>query len=140
VSHECALSLRPLASRAPKSSGRRVRPFDAAYARVDRPSVRDIGDGVSQSAPRAGDLAAFGAQFGVPADILDQYRHGRADVSYITNVDKAGGIDRWGDARLHWIPTRRTRTRCTAASPPAGGASAKGGTMFADIRRAMTAA
>ena len=43
-------------------------------------------------------LAAFGARFGRPQPhILEQYRHPEhAQVSYITNVDKNGGIDRFG--------------------------------------------
>ena len=46
-------------------------------------------------------LAAFGARFGHPQPhILEQYRHPEhPQVSYITNVDKAGGVDRFGVTR-----------------------------------------
>ena len=92
----------------------------------------------------AADLAAFGARFGRPQPhILEQYRHpDHPDVSYITNVDKAGGIDRFGVKRASTWHTDETYEDALprlailhALEVPA----AKGGTMFADMRAAFDA-
>ena len=49
----------------------------------------------------AAQLTAFGARFGTPhPHILENYRHpDHADVSFITNVAKDGGIDKFGVTR-----------------------------------------
>jgi taurine dioxygenase len=92
----------------------------------------------------AAELAAFGARFGRPQPhILEQYRHPEhAQVSYITNVDKEGGIDRFGVKRASSWHTDETYEDALprlailhALEVPA----AKGGTMFADMRAAFDA-
>jgi len=90
------------------------------------------------------ELAAFGAQFGRPQPhILEQYRHPeRVDVSYITNVDKAGGIDRFGVTRAstwHTDETYEDALPRLAILHALEVPSAKGGTMFADMRAAYDA-
>jgi len=89
----------------------------------------------------ADELAAFGAQFGRPQPhVLEQYRHeDRTDVSYITNVDKNGGIDRFGVIRASTWHTDETYENALprlailhAIEVPSAG----GGTMFADMRAA----
>jgi taurine dioxygenase len=89
----------------------------------------------------ADELAAFGAQFGRPQPhVLAQYRHeARSDVSYITNVDKNGGVDRFGVIRASTWHTDETYEEALprlailhALEVPAAG----GGTMFADMRAA----
>ena len=92
----------------------------------------------------AAELAAFGARFGRPQPhILEQYRHPEhAQVSYITNVDKDGGIDRFGVIRASSWHTDETYEDAlprlailhALEVPPA-----KGGTMFADMRAAFDA-
>ena len=92
----------------------------------------------------APELAAFGARFGRPQPhILEQYRHPEhAQVSYITNVDKEGGIDRFGVKRASSCHTDETYEDAlprlailhALEVPPA-----KGGTMFADMRAAFDA-
>ena len=90
------------------------------------------------------ELAAFGGQFGRPQPhILEQYRHpDRADVSYITNVDKAGGIDRFGVTRAstwHTDETYEDALPRLAILHALEVPSAKGGTLFADMRAAYDA-
>lgn len=89
----------------------------------------------------AAELAAFGAQFGRPQPhILEQYRHeDRVDVSYITNVDKNGGIDRFGVTRAstwHTDETYEDLLPRLAILHALEVPSAGGGTMFADMRAA----
>jgi alpha-ketoglutarate-dependent taurine dioxygenase len=92
----------------------------------------------------ADELATFGAQFGQPQPhILEQYRHeDRTDVSYITNVDKNGGVDRFGVIRASTWHTDETYEDALprlailhALEVPSTG----GGTMFADMRAAYDA-
>ena len=92
----------------------------------------------------ADELAAFGAQFGRPQPhILEQYRHeDRTDVSYITNVDKKGGIDRFGVIRAstwHTDETYEDKLPRLAILHAIEVPSAGGGTMFADMRAAYDA-
>ena len=89
----------------------------------------------------ADELAAFGAQFGRPQPhILEQYRHEqRTDVSYITNVDKHGGIDRFGVTRAstwHTDETYEDKLPRLAILHALEIPSAGGGTLFADMRAA----
>ena len=92
----------------------------------------------------AAELAAFGAKFGRPQPhILEQYRHPEhPDVSYITNVDRAGGVDRFGVVRASSWHTDETYEDALprlailhALEMPA----TQGGTMFADMRAAYDA-
>jgi len=139
-----ALSLRPLG----KALGTEVlgadvsRPFDPAtlewvnQAFAEHPVL--VFRNQRLGAP---ELAAFGAQFGRPQPhILEQYRHeDRTDVSYITNVDKAGGIDGFGVKRAstwHTDETYEDALPRLAILHALEVPSAKGGTMFADMRRA----
>jgi alpha-ketoglutarate-dependent 2,4-dichlorophenoxyacetate dioxygenase len=139
-----SLSLRPLG----KALGTEVlgadvsRPFDAAtlewvnQAFAEHPVLVFRNQRLG-----AAELAAFGAQFGRPQPhILEQYRHeDRTDVSYITNVDKAGGIDRFGVKRAstwHTDETYEDALPRLAILHALEVPSAKGGTMFADMRRA----
>ena len=92
----------------------------------------------------AAELAAFGARFGRPQPhILEQYRHpDHAQVSYITNVDKDGGIDRFGVIRAsswHTDETYEDALPRLAILHAVEIPSAKGGTMFADMRAAFDA-
>jgi taurine dioxygenase len=92
----------------------------------------------------AAELAAFGAQFGRPQPhILEQYRHpDHPDVSYITNVDKAGGVDRFGVVRAsswHTDETYEDALPRLAILHAIEMPSAKGGTIFADMRAAYDA-
>ena len=92
----------------------------------------------------ASELAAFGARFGRPQPhILEQYRHPEhAQVSYITNVDKDGGIDRFGVTRAsswHTDETYEDALPRLAILHALEVPSAKGGTMFADMRAAFDA-
>jgi taurine dioxygenase len=89
----------------------------------------------------AAELAAFGARFGrQQPHILEQYRHPEyPTVSYITNVAKDGGIDRFGVKRAS---TWHTDETYEAALPRLAILHAlevpndKGGTLFADMRAA----
>ena len=89
-------------------------------------------------------LAAFGARFGQPQQhILEHYRHpDEPRVSYITNVAKDGGVDRFGVVRASSWHTDETYEDALprlailhAVEVPAE----KGGTMFADMRAAYDA-
>jgi len=88
-----------------------------------------------------GELAAFGRLFGRPKiHSLVDYRHGDyPEVSWLTNVDKDGKIDWFGvkratdwhtDSPYEEVPPRLAILH--AKEVP----SAKGGTMFADMRAA----
>ena len=139
-----ALSLRPLG----KALGTEVvgvdvsRPFDAATLEwIDRAFAEHPVMVFRNQRLGPAELAAFGAQFGRPQPhILEQYRHpDRADVSYITNVDKAGGIDRFGVTRAstwHTDETYEDALPRLAILHALEVPSAKGGTMFADMRAA----
>ena len=92
----------------------------------------------------ADELATFGAHFGRPQPhILEQYRHAdRHDVSYITNVDTNGGIDRFGVTRAsswHTDETYEDALPRLAILHALELPSAKGGTLFADMRAAYDA-
>src|SRR5580700_7092282 len=91
-----------------------------------------------------GELAAFGRRFGRPKiHSLVDYRHAEfPEVSWLTNVDKDGNIDWFGVKRAtNWhtdspyeeVPPRLAILH--AKEVP----SAKGGTMFADMRGAYDA-
>jgi taurine dioxygenase len=91
-----------------------------------------------------GELAAFGRRFGKPKlHSLVDYQHGEyPEVSWLTNVDKDGNIDWFGVKRAtDWhtdSPYEDTLPRLAilhAKEVP----SAKGGTMFADMRAAYDA-
>ena len=141
-----ALSLRPLG----KALGTEVlgadvsRPFDAATLECRSirrsPSIRCWCSAISVWARRSSRRS--GAQFGRPQPhILEQYRHeDRTDVSYITNVDKAGGIDRFGVKRAstwHTDETYEDALPRLAILHALEVPSAKGGTMFADMRSGL---
>ena len=142
-----ALSLRPLG----KTLGTEVvgvdvsRPFDAATLEwIDRAFAEHPVMVFRNQRLGPAELAAFGAQFGHPQPhILEQYRHpDRADVSYITNVDKAGGIDRFGVTRAstwHTDETYEDALPRLAILHALEVPSARGGTMFADMRAAYDA-
>ena len=108
-----ALSLRPLG----EALGTEVvgvdvsRPFEAATLEwIDRAFAEHPVMVFRNQRLGPAELAAFGSQFGRPQPhILEQYRHpDRTDVSYITNVDKAGGIDRFGVTRASTWHTDET--------------------------------
>ena len=142
-----ALSLRPLG----KGLGTEVvgadlsKPLDgAAFEWIDRAFAEHPVLVFRDQKLAAPELAAFGARFGRPQPhILEQYRHPEhAQVSYITNVDKEGGIDRFGVKRASSWHTDETYEDALprlailhALEVPA----AKGGTMFADMRAAFDA-
>ena len=118
------------------------KPLDAAtFEWIDRAFAEHpvlVFRGQTLTAP---ELAAFGGRFGRPQPhILAQYRHPEhAEVSYITNVDKDGGIDRFGVKRASSWHTDETYEDALprlailhALEVPA----AKGGTLFADMRAA----
>ncbi len=140
------LALRPLG----KALGTEVvgvdvsRPLDAATREwIDRAFAEHPVLVFRQQRLGPAELAAFGAQFGRPQPhILEQYRHpDRADVSYITNVAKDGGIDKFGVIRASTWHTETYEDALPrlailhALEVP----SAKGGTMFADMRAAYDA-
>ena len=138
------LSLRPLG----KALGTEVvgvdvsRPFDAATLEwVERAFAEHPVLVFRNQRLGPEELAAFGAQFGRPQPhILEQYRHpDRVDVSYITNVDKNGGVDRFGVIRAstwHTDETYEDALPRLAILHALEVPSAKGGTMFADMRAA----
>ena len=92
----------------------------------------------------AAQLAAFGARFGVPRPhTLASYRYpGCPEVSWLRNVDEQGKIDWYGVKRAtDWHtdstfePTLPRLAMLHALEVP----SAKGGTLFADMRAAYDA-
>jgi taurine dioxygenase len=92
----------------------------------------------------AAELAAFGRRFGAPRPhSLVDYRHpDHPDVSYLRNFDEGGNIDWYGVRRATDWHTDSTYEE----SPPRLAIlhaleipSAKGGTMFADMRAAYDA-
>ncbi len=89
-------------------------------------------------------LAAFGARFGEPQiHILEQYRHpDEPRVSYITNVAKDGGVDRFGVKRAsswHTDETYEPKLPRLAILHALEVPADKGGTLFADMRAAYDA-
>jgi len=142
-----ALSLRPLG----KALGTEVvgadlsKPLDGAtFEWIDRAFAEHPVLVFRDQKLGAPELAAFGARFGRPQPhILEQYRHPEhAQVSYITNVDKEGGIDRFGVKRAsswHTDETYENALPRLAILHALEVPSAKGGTMFADMRAAFDA-
>jgi taurine dioxygenase len=89
----------------------------------------------------ANELAAFGRIFGVPRKhSLVKYRHSdNEDVSWITNVDADGKIDWFGVKRAtdwHTDSTFEDELPLLAILHAKEVPSAKGGTVFADMRAA----
>ena len=89
----------------------------------------------------ADELAAFGlVRCARSRTSSSRYRHEeRVDVSYITNVDKHGGIDRFGVTRAstwHTDETYEDRLPRLAILHALEVPSTGGGTMFADMRAA----
>jgi alpha-ketoglutarate-dependent taurine dioxygenase len=91
-----------------------------------------------------GELAAFGRCFGKPKrHALVDYRHAEyPDVSWLTNVDKDGNIDWFGVKRAtdwHTDSPYEDEPPRLAILHAKEVPSAKGGTMFADMRAAYDA-
>jgi taurine dioxygenase len=89
----------------------------------------------------AGDLAVFGRRFGTPRKhALLKYRHAEhPDVSWLTNVDEAGNVDWYGVKRAtdwHTDSTFEVDLPLLAILHAKEVPSAKGGTMFVDMRAA----
>src|SRR5262245_17593710 len=90
------------------------------------------------------ELAAFGGRFGRPQPhVLEEYRHpDHPEVSYITNVDKNGGVDRFGVKRAsswHTDETYEDALPRLAILHALEVPSAGGGTIFTDMRAAFDA-
>jgi len=90
------------------------------------------------------DLAAFGRRFGRPMiHSLMNYRHAEyPEVSWLTNVDKDGGIDRFGVKRAtdwHTDSPYEDELPRLAILHAKEVPTSKGGTMFADMRAAYDA-
>src|SRR5438552_10311740 len=141
------LSLRPIG----KALGTEVGGVDVSCP-LDAVTLRAIEDAFAEHPVLvfrnqrldADELAAFGAQFGRPQPhVLEQYRHeDRVDVSYITNVDKNGGVDRFGVIRAstwHADETYEDALPRLAILHALEVPSTKGATMFADMRAAYDA-
>ena len=89
----------------------------------------------------AGALAAFGRRFGVPRmHALVKYRHAEhPEVSWLTNVEEDGRVDWYGVKRAtdwHTDSTYEDEAPILAILHAKEVPSAKGGTMFADMRAA----
>jgi taurine dioxygenase len=92
----------------------------------------------------AADIAAFGRRFGTPRKhALVKYRHpDHEEVSWLTNVDEAGGIDWYGVKRAtawHTDSTYEEILPLLAMLHALEVPATKGGTMFADMRAAYDA-
>src|ERR1700674_3359844 len=92
----------------------------------------------------AADIAAFGRRFGVPLKhSLVSYRHpDHPEVSWLRNVDEAGGIDWYGVKRAtdwHTDSTYEEELPLLAMLHAIEVPATKGGTMFADMRAAYDA-
>ena len=92
----------------------------------------------------AAELAAFGRRFGTPRKhSLVAYRHpDHPEVSWLRNVDETGNIDWYGVKRAtdwHTDATYEERLPLLAMLHALEIPSAKGGTMFADMRAAYDA-
>jgi len=86
-------------------------------------------------------LAAFGQRFGVPRmHALVKYRHAEhPEVSWLTNVEEDGRVDWYGVKRAtdwHTDSTYEEEAPILAILHAKEVPSAKGGTMFADMRAA----
>jgi alpha-ketoglutarate-dependent taurine dioxygenase len=89
----------------------------------------------------AAELAAFGRQFGIPRmHALIKYRHADCpEVSWLTNVEADGKVDWYGVKRAtdwHTDSTYEDELPLLAILHAKEVPSAKGGTMFADMRAA----
>jgi len=89
----------------------------------------------------AAELAAFGRQFGIPRmHALIKYRHADCpEVSWLTNVGADGKVDWYGVKRAtdwHTDSTYEDELPLLAILHAKEVPSAKGGTMFADMRAA----
>jgi taurine dioxygenase len=89
----------------------------------------------------AAELAAFGRRFGVPRKhALMKYRHAdHEEVSWLTNMEEDGKIDWYGVKRAtewHTDSTYEDELPLLAILHAKEVPSAKGGTMFADMRAA----
>ena len=89
----------------------------------------------------AAELAAFGRRFGVPRKhALMKYRHAdHEEVSWLTNMEEDGKIDWYGVKRAtewHTDSTYEEQLPLLAILHAKEVPSAKGGTMFADMRAA----
>src|SRR6266478_5669068 len=89
----------------------------------------------------AAELAAFGCRFGAPRPhSLINYRHpDHPEVSYLRNFDEVGNIDWYGVRRAtdwHTDATYEEELPRLAILHALEVPSAKGGTMFADMRAA----
>ena len=92
----------------------------------------------------AGDIAAFGQRFGVPRKhSLTKYRHAdHPEVSWLTNVEEDGTVDWYGVKRAtdwHTDSTYEEELPLLAMLHAIEVPSSRGGTMFADMRRAYDA-
>jgi len=92
----------------------------------------------------AAEVAGFGRRFGIPRKhALVKYRHPDHDeVSWLTNVDEAGGIDWYGVKRAtdwHTDSTYEPELPLLAMLHALEVPQTKGGTMFADMRAAYDA-
>jgi alpha-ketoglutarate-dependent taurine dioxygenase len=92
----------------------------------------------------AADIAAFGRRFGIPRKhALVKYRHPEhPEVSWLTNVEEDGRIDWYGVKRAtdwHTDSTYEEELPLLAMLHAIEVPSAKGGTMFADMRAAYEA-
>ena len=89
-------------------------------------------------------LDAFARRFGNPQrHVLEKYRHPDIpEISYVTNVDKAGNIDPFGVERAtvwHTDATYEPKLPRLAMLYALEVPSARGGTIFADMRAAYDA-
>jgi len=92
----------------------------------------------------AADIAAFGRRFGAPRKhALLKYRHSEyPEVSWLTNVEEDGRVDWYGVKRAtdwHTDSTYEEEPPLLAMLYALEVPSAKGGTMFADMRAAYDA-
>ena len=92
----------------------------------------------------AAELAAFGRRFGTPRmHALIKYRHADCpEVSWLTNVEADGNVDWYGVKRAtdwHTDSTYENELPLLAILHAKEVPSAKGGTMFADMRAAYDA-
>lgn len=92
----------------------------------------------------AGELAVFGRRFGAPRmHALIKYRHAEwPEVSWLTNVDEQDKVDWYGVKRAtdwHTDSTYEDHLPLLAILHAKEVPSAKGGTMFADMRAAYDA-
>src|SRR5258707_5636788 len=121
-------------------------------ARLDDPTFAWIGAAFAENPVlvfrdqrlEAADIAAFGSRFGIPRKhALVKYRHPEyPEVSWLTNVEEDGKIDWYGVKRAtdwHTDSTYEAEPPLLAMLYAVELPSAKGGTMFADMRAAYDA-